>query len=337
MKKSLKLVLAVLTGVGVIAGLLVGYLQMSKERAAEADREKPVAAKSRVSLGTNGEAILTLDAETQKRIALKVAALAASQLGAEVKAYGRLLNLAPLATLTAELDSARAALAASQKEFERLKLLHEQNNASERALQTAEAAARHDQIQAESLRAQIVMTWGKTIADRPDLAAFIQSLISSESAVVRLDLPAGEVMKAPPVSARIFAVTAENSIVEAELIEPAPTIDPQTQGQGFLFLVKSNSTRIVPGAAVVGYLRLSGEPLDGFVIPDSAVVRFAGQGWIYLQTSEETFTRRKMSFDHPMENGWFVQEGIAADARVVITGAQILLSEEQRYQIKMLD
>src|SRR6266568_9353103 len=45
---------------------------MSNKRKLEAGREKPVAAKSWVSIGTNGEAILTLDAEMQKRIALKV-------------------------------------------------------------------------------------------------------------------------------------------------------------------------------------------------------------------------------------------------------------------------
>jgi hypothetical protein len=38
-----------------------------------------------------------------------------------------------------------------------------------------------------------------------------------------------------------------------------------------------------------------------------------------------------------VENGWFVSEGIAAHARVVVSGAQTLLSEEQKYQIKLLD
>jgi hypothetical protein len=101
--------------------------------------------------------------------------------------------------------------------------------------------------------------------------------------------------------------------------------------------VKANSTRLTPGAAVEGYVRLPGGTLNGFIIPDSAVVRLAGQGWIYLQTSEQTFTRRRISFDHPVENGWFVSEGIAAHARVVVSGAQTLLSEEQKYQIKLLD
>lgn len=123
----------------------------------------------------------------------------------------------------------------------------------------------------------------------------------------------------------------------AELLGPAPNVDPLFQGQGFFFLVKENSARLVPGAAVEGYVRFPGETLNGFNIPDSAVVRFAGQGWIYLQTGQETFARRKISLERPLEKGWFVAEGMAAPARVVVSGAQSLLSEEQKNQIKLLD
>ena len=47
--------------------------------------------------------------------------------------------------------------------------------------------------------------------------------------------------------------------------------------------------------------------------------------------------RRKVSLDHPREGGWFVADGLAGGERVVISGAQELLSEEQKYQIKMLE
>ena len=337
MKRRFKLVLALLIAVGVIAALLIAYLQMSKEREMEGEAEQAVAAKSRVSPGPNGEAILTLDAETQKRIALRVEPVLPAKMEPELKGYGRVLDPAPLANLVAELDSARNAWAASQKEFERLKLLSEQKNASDRALQAAESTARRDQIQSESLRTQLRLTWGVALAERADLGAFVQSLVSLESVVVRIDLPAGEVVAASPASARIVTANAEGNAISADLLGPAPNTDPQTQGQGFLFLVKANSTRLTPGAAVEGYVRLPGGTLNGFIIPDSAVVRLAGQGWIYLQTSEQTFTRRRISFDHPVENGWFVSEGIAAHARVVVSGAQTLLSEEQKYQIKLLD
>ena len=337
MKKIFKIVLVLLVVVGAVVGLAFAYLEMSKERAAEAEREKPVVAKSRVSVGTNGEAILTLDQETQKRIALKVESVAPTKMVPESKGYGRVLDPAPLVALLGELASAEAALVASQKEFERVKLLNEQKNTSDRALQTAESAARRDQILVDSARTRLVLASGKAIAERRDLAAFVFSLASSESALVRIDLPAGEVLDAPPVSARLVLASAEDKSIPAQLLGPATSADPKVQGQGFLFLVKTNSAGLVPGTAGAGYLQFGRQPLNGFTIPDSAVVRSGGEGWIYVQTGADTFARRKTSLDHSTDGGWFVTNGVAAKDRVVVLGAQALLSEEQKYQIKLLD
>src|SRR5437762_5089162 len=95
---------------------------------------------SRVTHGTNGETIIKLDAETQKLMGLQTAALASAQLNPEIKAYGRVLDATPLASLVADLTAATATAQASQAELERLKTLASQNNASARLLQAAEAA-----------------------------------------------------------------------------------------------------------------------------------------------------------------------------------------------------
>jgi len=133
LKMRRAIILSVVLAAGAVA-LVFAYLEMSKERKLEAAREKPVAAKSRASFGTNGEAVVTLDEETQKRIALKVQPVAPGTITPELKGYGRVLDPAPLAALSAELAAAEAALAASQKEFDRLRVLSEQQNASDRAL-----------------------------------------------------------------------------------------------------------------------------------------------------------------------------------------------------------
>jgi hypothetical protein len=336
MQKTLRVVLLLLIGVGMVAGLVFAYLKMSKERKVEAAREKPVATKPRASFGTNGEPVVTLDEETQKRIALKVQQVAPGTIIPELKGYGRVLDPAPLAALSAELAAAEAALAASRKEFDRLRVLSEQQNASDRALQGAEAVARRDEIGVESVRLRLVSGWGKAIAERADLADFVRSLVSLESALVRIDLPAGETVGQPPSGARIVAAGGK-APVPAQLLGPAPNADPQMQGEGFLFLVKSGAVRLVPGMAVGGYLELRREPLRGFTVPDAAVVRQGRNGWVYVQTGNDTFARSKIRLDHPREDGWFVTEGVRAGDRVVVGGAQELLSEEQKYQIRMLE
>ncbi|PYJ07805.1 MAG: hypothetical protein DME25_02890 [Verrucomicrobia bacterium] len=331
---KVKWFLGLLVAACVVAGLIVAYVVMSQERKAEAEREKPVSAKSRVSVGSNGETIITLDAETQKRIALSVEPAKPATIQPELKGYGRVLDPAPLAALVGEGESAQAALAASQKEFERLRLLNEQKSASDRALQAAEAAARHDQILLAAARTRLVSAWGNTIAEQSDLPALVLSLASLRSALVRVDLPAGETIKAPPATARLVPGTADKDSITAELVGPAPSVDPQVQGQAFLFLVKSNSFHLAPGTALAAFLLLPGEPLQGCLLPDSTVVRHASQSWAYVQTSDNTFTRREIKLDQRMEAGWFVKDGIAAHERVVVSGAQALLSEEQKYQIR---
>jgi len=287
--------------------------------------------------GASGEAILTLDRETQKRIGLKAERVLPATMNPELKAYGRVLDPAPLAALSLELVSAQVTLTASEKEFERLKLLNEQKSASDRAFQAAEVTVRRDRILVETIRTRLVSAWGKGIVQRSDLVELAHSLTLQASVMVRIDLPAGEILNTAPEGARIAPASSEGRGAPAVLLGPAPSVDPQMQGQGFLLLVTTNSLGLVPGAAVSGYLRVAGASIAGFTVPDSAVVRQAGHGWVYVQTSDETFTRRLIELNHRAEDGWFVKAGLAANELIVVNGAQTLLSEEQKYQIRLLD
>jgi hypothetical protein len=287
---------------------------------------------SRVSHGASGETIIKLDAETQKRMGLQTAALSAARLNAEVKGYGRVLDAAPLATSVADLISATAASAASQAELERLKTLIAQNNASARALQTAEAAAVRDQAQTEAARLRLLASWSSAIATRQDLPAFVRSLGSLDSALIQLNLSPDQSLKEPPTGARIVTLSDETKPIEAQFLGPAAAVDPQVQGKGLLFLISPNPSRLAPGAAVTGYINAPGEPQSGVAVPRSAIVRFNGTAWVYVQTADDTFERTEARLERPMQDSWFVREGLKPEAKVVTTGAQQLLSEELKGQ-----
>src|ERR1035437_6840178 len=115
--------LALVALVAMIAALVYGYLRMSKKRIAEAEGDKTVVAESRVEHRTNGEVVVNLDLSTQRLIGLQTAALEIAMQALEVKAYGRVLEPAPLLALASDTASARAALAASSKEYQRLNSL----------------------------------------------------------------------------------------------------------------------------------------------------------------------------------------------------------------------
>ena len=129
----------------IIAVPIFGCGQTSKEQAADAEADQPISAASHVQHGANGETSVILDAKTQQLIGLQTAVLAAPAVSPEFKAYGRVLDSAVLVSLQNEVAAARAALRASQPEYERLKKPAAQDNASARALETAEAEMKHDQ------------------------------------------------------------------------------------------------------------------------------------------------------------------------------------------------
>jgi hypothetical protein len=90
---------------------------------------------------------------------------------------------------------------------------------------------------------------------------------------------------------------------------------------------------LIPGINLPVFLS-SGPTRAGVIVPRSAVVWWQGNASCYVEESPGKFTRRAISTANPVSNGWFVTEGIDADARIVTTGAQTLLSEEFRSQIQ---
>lgn len=327
-------ILLILTGVVVGGGVM--WMTTKHGEAAKAGDGKPAGEesdKTTITHDANGNIVIGMSDEMQGDAGIVVTNPVAARLAPELKGYGRVLDPAPLAALLTELASDQAAYTASSNELARLKTLAGQGNTSARALQTAEAASLRDELAVQSARDRLVLSWGRAVADQNDLPAFIQSLTSQETVLVRIDLAAGETLKSPPTGARV--VPLSDGSTEAEFLGTASGVDPQTQGRGFIFLIKPNALRFLPGQGVTGYLKVPGEPLTGVIIPRDAVVRTEGKGWIYVMNEGgEAFTRKEIALDHPTDAGWFITTGVTSGNYVVVTGAQTLLSQELKATIK---
>ncbi len=319
--------LTIILGVA-LGGGAVWFWQHNKT--AETVAEKPAAEegdKPIVSRDEDGNAVVTMSDELQGDAGIVVANPVAAQIAPELKGYGRVLDPAPLAALLNELASARAAVSASSNELARLKTLAEQGNASPRTLQTAEAAALRDGLATQSVQERLTSSWGKAVMEQKDLPGFVQALLAQETVLVRVDLAAGENLPALPIGARVE--TLPGNSVPADFLGAATGVDPLTQGRGFIFLARPDAAPLTAGEAVVGFLKLPGEPQAGAIIPRAAVVRTEGKGWAYvLSETGGAFTRKEIALDHATETGWFITNGITAGQHVVVTGAQMLLSVE---------
>jgi len=307
---------------GILAGLILGggaTWLILRPHATDQPEEKPSSPDI-----TGGHAIAPKQAEA---LGLKFAAPETIKLAPEVQGYGRVLDPAPLVAVIGEIETARVAANASDKEFARVKKLHAENaNASAQALETAEAAMQRDRMQLRAAQARLVIGWGKALTHRADLAAIIHAVAAGEAAVVRIDLPSGEAPAQPPTVARVGPLANAGELQEVAVFGVAPSADPQAQGIGYLALWRTNP--LPPGTALRARLATTGEPTDVLVLPRSAFVRHQGGVFIYVQTKEGGCARRLVTIGSELPAGVVVTEGVAAGDKVVVTGAQQLLATE---------
>ena len=315
---------------GLVAGALAGgvgvWLFVGHHEGAAHEEKEEHKEESHVQHGTNGETFLKLGKAAQEHVGLKITVLEAAELKPELKAFGRVLDPSSLATSLTEIGGTRAQLEASAKEAERIKTLFGQNqNVSARALETAEAVVKRDRLAVEAAQLRLVSAWGKAIIQRPDLDVFIHALVTQDTALVRVDVPASEKLNGAPTGARLVLLSEPDMASDAEYLGAAVSADPQTLGRGFLFLIKNKPLPV--NAAVVAYLSLPGELEKGVIVPRDAIVRHEGEAFVYVQSGDDRFERKEFELEHPLDKGWFT-EAFKPGVKVVVTGAQQLLSEE---------
>lgn len=79
------------------------------------------------------------------------------------------------------------------------------------------------------------------------------------------------------------------------------------------------------------------ERISGAIVPASAVVWLEGKAWAYVREDRDRFVRREVFTKQRMGEGWLVTKNFSAGDRVVVQGAQLLLSEEFRSQLRISD
>jgi hypothetical protein len=328
----------------VIAVLAVwGFIEGRKELARELERERPVAAPSRVVSQPEGTAVV-LDAATQKRADIAVAAVAQTIQPREVEALASVLSPQELIDLRnnyvsakAQLDKARAALDASSREYERLKALHnDDRNISDKTLQAAEASWRGDEAAERAAQAGIdaiarsaQQKWGRVLASAvADNSPLFQHLSERREVLLRVAAPSGTRLPHPPAMVRITA--GGGTFRMARLISPSPQVDPRIQGPTFFYAAPAED--LLVGTTLAARLPI-GPQEAGAVVPAAAVVWWQGKAWVYFQSAPDRFVRRELVGAVPVAEGWLVP-GLSP-AQIVVRGAQTLLSEELRAQIQV--
>lgn len=240
-----------------------------------------------------------------------------------------------------ELEAARAAAAGSAAEEARTAaLFRDDRNASERALQAAQAQARGDaarvhaaQAALEAARTSAAASWGTTIAGWLDArqSDALDRLFNGQEVLLRVAVRIEDRIKGKP-GPLLLSPPGSTRTSSAALVSAAPQADPQLSGVTYFYRAEA-SDGLRPGMRATALLQGRGDVREGVLIPGSALVWQAGKSWIYLREGEDLFQRREIATNEPVGDSWFVT-GLEDDAQVVVRGAQMLLSEELKSQIK---
>lgn len=339
---KVKLVATVVTAIVLVVAVW-GFREGSKERATEAESEKVVTVAPRVTRIDDLPAI-TLDAETQHRGGLVVQPQASTTHRDALQAIGTVLMVQDLSALRtghvaaqAQVDATNAAARASAAEYQRLRVLHdEQQDVSAKALQAGEASMRADAASAQVAQAALVAAqqvaiaqWGRQLSEAAATNSPLYTrLVNQQDVLVQVAMPSDANLSEPPSQARLQI--RSGTFVTARLISAVARTDPRLQGASFLYVAPA--TGLVPGTSLSVFVPVGSER-QGALIPASAIVWWQGQPWIYSRHGSGQFVRRALPADQSIEGGWFVPHGFADGEPIVVTGAQLLLSEELRSQV----
>lgn len=342
----IRLVWSLVAIIVVLSWALVYYAR-DEWNLAEWHQQDEVEAPSRLST-ENGRPTLNLPAAVQEASGIATASLRAVALEPELKVYGAVADLGPLLdartryfAAKAEADVVRAALAASNAEYERVsKLNRDDRNVSDRVVQTARASFRADQAKlvaaesqathlAEAMRAQ----WGEVLAGwaaQKDSRSFAR-LLSRDEVLVQLAVPFDARIAADSAALNVAPLASPQNLRPAQFVSASPHADPAVVGRTFFYRVDGGDLRY--GARLIGRIKLASDAREGVAVPPSAIVWHGGKSWIYLASGETQFERHEVNLKQEVANGWFTSD-LKAGQQVAVSGAQLLLSEELKYQIR---
>ncbi|MEY2151155.1 MAG: hypothetical protein EPN68_06200 [Rhodanobacter sp.] len=282
---------------------------------------------------------VTLPAASVNASGITTVALQATKQTTQAQATASVLDPQPLLALAVQLQAAHAnamaaAVAAHSAHAEAKRsaaLYHDGENTSLQQVQAAEAAAAQAQAQQRIAQAQEAAArssaraqWGASLASlaaRGPLALKVYA--DGHSALLAVVLPAGS---PAPTGDSIEMSLPDRGPLSAHLIGASPRADPVVQGATFFY--RADGTGLRTDQRLTVTVPLGGAAQSGVTVPAMAVIWYAGQPWVYVETAAGHYQRRPLRVDARDASGWFEASGFRAGERVVVRGGELLISQE---------
>ena len=163
----------------------------------------------------------------------------------------------------------------------------------------------------------------------------LNPLLNGEARLVKITLPSSDSDNSIPHKI-IFTPINGNNETEGIYLDKAPTIEPSILGQTFYYLIQSPDIRI--GSKLIGFYKEkqnNDKQMNRYEVQSSSIVWSNGLSWVYIEEEPFLFVKKPVSLENEIKDGWLViSEALSTNDIIVSKGAQLLLSEEYKYQIK---
>lgn len=328
--------------------MLVFYGKDEFDIALQSENEEEIESLNRVT-EKQGLSIVTISPAVQANSGILTAKVHAASYSGEIKSFGNIVAIDSLIDARTQYTNLRAESAVVQsvrennlKQYQRLQALNaDDKNVSDKAVQEALALVNADKaklqaydLQIKNLETSMKLKWGDALAgmvSSDKLPAHLQALLNRRNVLVQVSLPINTPSPEAGATIRITPINENIQPITAIYVSPASQSDASGLGKTYYYSAPADLLRIGMRVSVEAVSRAPAS--SGVVVPNNAVVWYAGTPWVYLKQDEDHFVRKPISTDTEVGAGWFSQN-IKADSEIVVKGAQLLLSEEFKYQIK---
>jgi len=289
--------------------------------------------------------MVRVDDDISDYAGIELLKLSATQFSPESKAMAKVLGLQALLKLRnhyfqtlSEANVATVVENSRVMELKRLKSLARSTaakniNLAQAALDEARAESRLLKANVQAAKDEINHLWGQEVAAwllEKNSKAW-QRLLTYKDSLLLVTLPVGVFLPDDVSIIRVARNGKQQSARKAYLVSPARISEQNSQGETYFF--KTAGANLREGMRLEAWFSLGKTPVSGVFIPDSAMVWNEGQAWAYIQVDEDLYQRRSLQTGIATEGGVIIESGIQAAEQLVIQGAQMLLSEEFRWQI----
>lgn len=330
-------------------GMLVFYGKDEYETFIQAAEEEEIETPDHITM-VEGKTLIKINEATQRQSAIVTSPLQETSFKENILSYGKVVSIASLIDLRTQYLSTladtqvhRQAVAAKQQEYDRLYALNQDDkNVADKvviqAKQTLEAEKTKLAVvrnKAQHMVDNMRQHWGNQLASLASQASSptLDRLIKNNTVLIEVTLPFNAHQPQANSSITVAPTSALQKTVKAKYFSAAPGNSNQTmQGKTYFYLASANFLRAEMPLKVLDYTTL-GDAAQGVFIPNKAVVWYAGKPWVYQKTDDTTFMRLPINNDTEIDDGWFYQGSLNANDEIATSGAQLLLSEEFKYQI----